>query len=235
MHRIIGSPNRTDGNKKKIPVLIMHGLIESSGCWVLMGKELGLGFILADAGYDVWLGNARGNKYSRRHIKYSPDGFFRKKFWSFSWHEIGTIDLPAMIDYILNETDRQKLHYIGHSQGTTAFFVMCAELPAYNDKIILMNALAPVALMGHVESVLIRAMVTLYPELKTAALTFGVYEMTLSNKLLAKMSEAICVTVAPKTPLLCSSLLLVLDAFNSKQLNCVSLLSSNLYYVSCFH
>lgn len=91
-----------------------------------------------------------------------------------------------------------------------------------------MNALAPVALMGHVESILIRAMVTLYPELKIAALTFGVYEMTLSNKLLAKMSEAICATVAPKTPLLCSSLLLVLDAFNSKQLNCVSIFAANL-------
>lgn len=44
MHRITGKAHENhDNNKKKIPVLLMHGLIESSGCWVLMGKELGLG------------------------------------------------------------------------------------------------------------------------------------------------------------------------------------------------
>lgn len=182
------------------------------------------GFILADAGYDVWLGNARGNRYSRRHVKHNPDAFFffKKKFWNFSWHEIGTIDLPTMIDYILDQTGFPKLHYIGHSQGTTIFFVMCAELPEYNDKIHLMTALAPVALMGHVEGLLVRTMVAMYPELKVLAWTLGVYELTMNNGILARMSEAICGDLAPDTPLLCSSLLFMLDSFDSKQLNCVS-------------
>ena len=35
---------------------------------------------LADEGYDVWMSNARGNTYSKAHIKYTPE---QKGFWDF--------------------------------------------------------------------------------------------------------------------------------------------------------
>lgn len=69
--------------------------------------------------------------------------------FSCSWHEIGIYDLPAKIDYILEETGQSRIFYIGHSQGTTSFFVMASELPEYNEKIRLMVALAPVAYMSN--------------------------------------------------------------------------------------
>ena len=62
-----------------------------------------------------------------------------------SWHEMGTYDIPAEIDYILNSTGHNKLYYIGHSMGTTMFFVGMSQRPEYNHKISAMLAFAPVA------------------------------------------------------------------------------------------
>lgn len=138
---------------------------------------------MADNGYDVWLGNARGNIYSANHTIYKAFGSrkHQRKFWNFSWHEIGIFDvvysckntdfnqfcfyqiglydLPASIDYILSKTDQSELHYIGHSQGTSTFFVMLSERPEYNNKIKMMHALAPAAFLSHCKSPLIRAIV----------------------------------------------------------------------------
>ena len=60
--------------------------------------------------------------------------------------------MPAMIDYILNATGEQKMYYIGHSMGTTMFFVLMSERPQYNSKILAMFSLAPVAFLSHMTS-----------------------------------------------------------------------------------
>lgn len=46
-----------------------------------------------------------------------------------------------------------ELHYIGHSQGCTVFFVMITERPEYNSKITSMTALAPAAFVGDIKVV----------------------------------------------------------------------------------
>lgn len=155
LHRITGSGS-TMYDKRLPPVLLMHGLFASSADWVLLGPGNALAYLLSDMGYDVWLPNVRGNRYSRKHISYTPN---MNKFWDFSWHEIATYDLPAIIDYTLNVTSKEKLHYIGHSQGTTVFFVMCSERPEYNEKILLAQGLAPIAFMEHMNSPLLKVMV----------------------------------------------------------------------------
>lgn len=80
----------------------------------------------------------------------------------FSWHEIGAIDLPTMIDYTLEKSQAEKIFYIGHSQGTTSFFVMASTFPEYNDKIRLMVALAPVAFMENIPNIAIRLIAKLH-------------------------------------------------------------------------
>ncbi len=59
-------------------------------------------------------------------------------------------DIPAMVDYVLNKTGNAKLHYIGHSMGTTGFMVLMNEKPDYSEKVIMANFLAPVAYVKHI-------------------------------------------------------------------------------------
>lgn len=105
----------------------------------------------------MWMGNARGNYYSRTHVRLRPDAIFNTDYWDFSWDEIGNIDVPAMIDYALQLTGNDRLHYIGHSQGTTTFFVMNSLRPEYNQKIISMHALAPSAYFANSQHLLLKA------------------------------------------------------------------------------
>lgn len=44
-----------------------------------------IAFLLADSGYDVWCGNARGNTYSRSHVYLKPQD---KKFWDYRYKRI---------------------------------------------------------------------------------------------------------------------------------------------------
>lgn len=62
---------------------------------------------------------------------------------------MGYYDIPAMIDLILNVTGHQKLYYIGHSMGTTVFYVMASTRPEYNNKIRAMFSLAPVVFQSN--------------------------------------------------------------------------------------
>ncbi|CAH0715863.1 unnamed protein product, partial [Brenthis ino] len=128
------------------PVFLQHGILDSTDTWLLRGPN-SLGITLANNGYDVWMGNSRGNRYSRRHISLNPD--VDAKFWDFSFNEIGYYDLPAFIDKILNETGASSISAIAHSQGTTAFFVLGSTKPEYNIKINVMIALAPVCYLHH--------------------------------------------------------------------------------------
>ena len=49
-------------------MLLQHGPDNSADNWFLNGNNSSLGFQLVDRGYDLWLGNNRGNKYSKEHI-----------------------------------------------------------------------------------------------------------------------------------------------------------------------
>ena len=58
---------------------------------------------------------------------------------------MGKYDIPAAVDYVLNRSNAEKLYYIGHSMGTTMFFVAMNENPGLSEKIALMGGMGPVA------------------------------------------------------------------------------------------
>jgi len=85
------------------PVMLQHGLINSADVY-LSHRENSIAIQLANQGYDVWLTNSRGSKYSRKHVKYDADT--DPEFWNFSFVEMGQFDLPAFIEHILEKTGK---------------------------------------------------------------------------------------------------------------------------------
>ena len=81
------------------PVLFMHGVDDSSDCWIVHEPDKAPAFIAARAGYDVWLGNWRGNKYSRAHTTLDPDDD-AKEFFNFSFPAMAKHDLPSFLSTI---------------------------------------------------------------------------------------------------------------------------------------
>lgn len=130
-------------------ILLHHGLLGSSTDWILGGPRNSLPYILADAGYDVWIANARGNYYSRGHISLTVDF---SNYWNFSWQEMGEYDLPAIIDYIRHvKKSNESINFVGHSMGATALLVLLSTAPQYNEYLRMGILLAPLAYMSNIE------------------------------------------------------------------------------------
>ncbi|KAG8135369.1 hypothetical protein E2320_008399, partial [Naja naja] len=74
--------NRIPGhtNSSKSSVLMLHCSTMEGSVWIAKLPHQILGFILADAGYDVWIGSARGTSWCRRHQHFSID---QEEFWNF--------------------------------------------------------------------------------------------------------------------------------------------------------
>ena len=88
-------------HEKKPAVLLMHAQDGNMMEWIVNDSERAPAFILARAGYDVWLGNNRGSSYGNAHVSLSPS---QKEFWDFYQEEMGVIDSPLFIDFILETT-----------------------------------------------------------------------------------------------------------------------------------
>ncbi|KAK4298232.1 hypothetical protein Pmani_029415 [Petrolisthes manimaculis] len=211
-HGDIGGENRVQGRH---PVFLQHGLLSSSACWLMAEPDKALAYIAADAGYDVWMGNTRGNHYSRNHTSLQPSN---KEFWDFSYDEMGYYDLPAVIDYVLTTTEHSKLAYVGHSMGTTMFFAFLSSRPEYANKIRVMFGLAPVARVDHTKSTVLRDIAYRYRTLEDLFEVLHGYEFLPHNELVIKWTEELCTPEHTKE-LICLSAIFRLTGIDYPQFN----------------
>ncbi|XP_004632166.1 lysosomal acid lipase/cholesteryl ester hydrolase [Octodon degus] len=211
LHRIpSGRKNSSDKGPKQV-VFLQHGFLADSSNWVTNLDNSSLAFILADAGFDVWMGNSRGNTWSRKHKTLSVD---EDEFWAFSFDEMAKYDLPASINFILNKTGQTQVYYVGHSQGSTIGFIAFSQLPELAKKIKMFFSMAPVILMDFAKS----------PLTKLAQFPDPLFKELFGNKIFFPQSEIlkwlgthVCTHVIMKE--LCGNLFFLLCGFNERNLN----------------
>ncbi|KAH6665123.1 Alpha/Beta hydrolase protein, partial [Halenospora varia] len=154
--------NHGKNSVKKNVVYLHHGLLMNSEVWVcLTDEERCLPFKLVEKGYDVWLGNNRGNKYSKKSVHHSPTDI---SFWDFSMDEFAFHDIPDSIQYILETTGAPSLSYIGFSQGTAQAFATLAVHPKLNDQVNVFIALAPAMSPAGLSNGVVDALVKASPQ-----------------------------------------------------------------------
>ncbi|KAM6442297.1 lysosomal acid lipase/cholesteryl ester hydrolase isoform 2-T4 [Liasis olivaceus] len=207
-------PHGKISQKTKEPkpvVFLQHGLLADSSVWVTNLDYNSLGFVLADAGYDVWLGNSRGNTWSRKHVNYTMK---QQEFWIFSYDEMAMYDLPASINFILNKTGQEQLFYVGHSQGTTIAFAGFSALPQLAKKIKMFFGLAAVATVKFSSGPLVK--LGLLPEL-LAKKMFGTKQFLPQNSIMRWLATHVCDHALLDD--ICGNFFFLVSGFNEKNLN----------------
>ena len=140
----------SSSSSSKAHVLVVHALMQCSDTF-LLGGSTSLVAALVNAGYDVWLGNCRGNKYSQRHERYAVND---KRYWNFSIDELAMVDLPAMVNAIRERTSPStssitahqcghSLVLVGFSQGSAVIAAALASMNISTHDITAFIALAP--------------------------------------------------------------------------------------------
>ncbi|KAF7071859.1 hypothetical protein CFC21_077093 [Triticum aestivum] len=167
------------------PVFLQHGLFQGGDTWFINSAEQSLGYILADNGFDVWIGNVRGTRWSKGHSTFTVHD---KLFWDWSWQELAEYDLLAMLSYVY--TVRQsKILYVGHSQGTI-MGLAAFTLPEITKMISAAALLCPISYLDHVSASFVLRAVGMH--LDQMLLTMGFHQLNFRSDMGVQIVDSIC-------------------------------------------
>ncbi|XP_049837956.1 lipase 3-like [Schistocerca gregaria] len=133
------------------------------------------------------------------------------------WHEHGIYDMPAQIDHVLNTTGHQQIYYVGHSMGTTMFYVGMSMKPEYNEKIRAMFSLAPIAYMNHMISPLFQLLAPFTTSAQVLMDLIGASKFTPSQEMIRLIQPKICKEKAITEPM-CTNVVFLICGFDKEQI-----------------
>lgn len=166
------------------PMLIGHGL--GGDASQMMGRSefvrprrpdpfnsmptLGLGdeclpFAYANNNFDVWLFDARGTNKHNHNAFQDLNPLAATAFYNYTLDEQSQLDLPTIIDFVLWQTQSDKLFYTGYSESTILAFMLLSGKPEYADKMMSAVLLAPIAYLTKLRGLITFALASyLLPE-----------------------------------------------------------------------
>eukprot|EP00092_Neocalanus_flemingeri_P025080 GFUD01027196.1.p1 GENE.GFUD01027196.1~~GFUD01027196.1.p1 ORF type:complete len:433 (+),score=105.33 GFUD01027196.1:337-1635(+) len=214
LHRI---PHDAGGtyNRTRPVVFLQHGLLSSSADWVVTGPGKALAFLLSDQGYDVWMGNYRGNTYSHRHVNKNID---KKTYWTFTWDEMAEHDLPTMLSHMMEVTGQDTFYYIGHSMGTLTYYTACNYHHWIQNATRLMVGYGAHTAVPHITSPVFKLLAYFAKNLQWISDNFGVDKFLPSNWLIQWWASEVC-TVEMISQRICGNVLFLVGGYNKNEMN----------------
>jgi lysosomal acid lipase/cholesteryl ester hydrolase len=115
-------------NPEKV-IFLQPGFLSTGLCYFGL-KENSMAYFLQEKGYDVWIGNNRGSKFSANHVSKNPKDV-NGDFWEFSMDNFIQYDIPSEINFIKNKTKATKVNYVGSSEGNALFLMLYMDNPQF--------------------------------------------------------------------------------------------------------
>ena len=139
------------------PILLLGGIYSSALDFVTLhqsegavGMPMSVAATLASRGWEVWIGAPRGEIYSDSHDLYDPwdKALGASSFWDFTFEQIGTEDIPAFVDKIIDVrlntgAGCDKVTLVPHGSAVNAALVAALRVPEIAGKVERITALAP--------------------------------------------------------------------------------------------
>lgn len=169
-----GPENQFEQNKE--PIFMLHPVFDSAEAWTRT-REFSPAFRFADANYDVWLYNVRGNVFSREHVTLDPT--LDREYWAFTMAEL-RFDHVASIRYIIETTAMSQVKIFALSYGGATLAMTLAQEPDFIRENVAIAALAaaPVS-MANTDSVMF-SMLGNYPFILDSIRAHG-YDLVLDQ------------------------------------------------------